>query len=250
MYTRNFAIIMPVAFLIMVAVTLLLYFWLRDKSDRARLIPFALIAVTIVGLEIAKQINGLFFRSSYILRWLPFHVCSAFILFLPLAVFLRQKSSLSKLFWSATLIVCLMGGAATVFAPSATLSSENIFFGGADFMGYHSFLFHILMVQFLMLFVALKPHKPDFNFVQKGGIVMGIFIVMIAVMANMLSVNFGEFLNNSIQPFYVIKHGVGLWAMQVAMLVAYGLAIMIAIGIIMYGRQMLFKEAKTCELVA
>ena len=61
----------------MIIVAIVLRLTIGKKSERIRFIPFQILAILLVALEIMKQVSQLI--TGYSLYSLPFHFCSLFI---------------------------------------------------------------------------------------------------------------------------------------------------------------------------
>ncbi|MCL2570582.1 MAG: YwaF family protein [Firmicutes bacterium] len=214
MWTTRDAIIYPISLAIMLCIAVGCYFIFRGKCNKYKIIPFQIVAGLFLGLEIAKQLVGLIAFDEYRMFWLPLHICSGIILFLPFAVFLKQKWNITKVFWDLSFVVALMGSVALLGSPSDTVSQSQSLFIDADFMGYHSFFFHLLMVMTLMLYLALRPYRPHTKDVFWGGIIFAAYLGFVAIMANVLQSNFAMFLNNNLFNLNNIRDSHGYYLFQ------------------------------------
>ena len=77
-------------FLVMIAFSFMLGKLLKGKSEFVRSIPLQLIAMTLVMMEIIKQVRAVG-ENGYDLYALPLHFCSLFLYILPLHSFFRVK---------------------------------------------------------------------------------------------------------------------------------------------------------------
>ena len=221
----------------MAVVTVGLYFWLRNKRPIFKLIPFMIIATILVGLEITKQIYGLYW--TYFGDWLPLHVCSIFLFSIPLAVLLPQKSGASKIFWSLSLVVSLMLFVTLVFAPNMVMGSQvQTLMGGEPFyihlgrnptlMNVHSVVYHFVAVWFFFLFIALKPVHLNFKYLIFGGGVFAFFLIISWHMTNVFGYEFSSF--NMFGSFY--DYGFRILPMQFLIWLGHLIAAAVAIALV------------------
>lgn len=77
------------ALAVMIGIAAVLRKTLGGKPEQIRMIPFQIIAVLLVALEVGKQ--GLSLARGYDLYHLPFHFCSLFIFALPAMAFYRGE---------------------------------------------------------------------------------------------------------------------------------------------------------------
>jgi len=182
------------------------YFLLRNKSDKAKLIPFMIMGAFLVLFEIAKIIIGFQRPEGFRNLWLPFHVCSLFVFIMAPAAFLKQGSKASNIFWAASLLLCVMLIVGTIVAPSMITGdqSRRILTGATSdmhwvpaFMDWHSVIFHAVPIAFFILLLIFKPYKPQRMELVYGGIIFAGFMAVALIMANVLSVNFASFSPNS-----------------------------------------------------
>jgi len=218
-----------IALPIMIGLSVGFYFWLRNKRLALKIIPFMVVVLLVVVLEIIKQIVGLS-RESYSLFWLPFHICAGFTFFAPFAVFTKQKSRAGNIFWDLAIVFSLLGGIALYGDPEATVGAAPVF-GSGNFMRYHSLFFHLLLAQFALLAIALRPHRPESRDMKWALVIFGVYVMFLALMANILDTNFAMFINNSIWPFPALKERIGLWSMQIVLWLVY-MFLAVAVGVL------------------
>ena len=159
-----------------------------DLKPNRRYIPLQIIAVTLLVLEVMKQINAAK-GDGYDLYALPFHYCSLFLYLLPFHAFYHGKYShitntaAFGCLASLTLDMILM--------PDVIYSAGNIknFFGA--FGDFHTVAFHNLVVFYFMLTVALKLYelrtKHDLKVMS---IFLAVYVTIAAILSYSLKVNF------------------------------------------------------------
>ena len=180
LWTVEHVITILPAFVIFIGIAILVGWLLRDKSEKIRRIPLQVIAVILIGLEIAKQIEAGI--GGYDLYALPFHYCSLFLYLLPLHAFIGGRF---RKYVNAATLGCL----ASLFffmlvMPAIVYSEYNIidFFG--SFGSFHTVTFHNLVILYFVLTLSLKLY--EFN-IKRDLSVMAIFLAIYVVIATVLS---------------------------------------------------------------
>ena len=150
-YTKAERVVLPIAFLIMLLLSLLLRLLLFDKSEKVKKIPFVVVTSLMILGELIKQIRGII--VGYDLWWIPLHFCSTFFVWLSLAEFTKGEFAgrMKNVAFLTTL--CLV--VAIYLFPRAILGNacENIF---KDFLTAHNFFFHHLAIFYFLLSLALN----------------------------------------------------------------------------------------------
>ena len=161
---------------------------LGRKPERIRYIPLQVIAVTLLALEVGKQICS-FRDGSYDLYALPFHYCSLFLYLLPFHAFYHGKHSHLT---DAAAFGCLASLVLDMLLmPDVIYSAGNIknYFG--SFMDFHTVTFHNLVILYFMLTVALRlcelRTRHDLG-VMSG--FLAVYVTVAAILSYTLKVNF------------------------------------------------------------
>ena len=177
-------------FAVLIALAIALSIVLRDKSEKIRKIPFQILAVGLLVLEIIKQIDS-FGDDGYNFYALPFHFCSLFLYAYPLHAFYKGKY---KKIADTIAFAC---GAALFFfmlvMPTVVYSEENIlnFFNG--YGHFHTVTFHSYAVFYFLLMVTMGEFIPDTKFDVK---VISLFFSGYVVVATAMSYIVGENFHN------------------------------------------------------
>jgi len=186
----------------MIIVAIVLRITIGKKSERIRFIPFQILAVILVGLEIMKQVSELI--TGYSIYSLPFHFCSLFI-FLPITMaFYRgkhdQKVRAFTTMASAALFMFMM------IYPDLIYGASNILNMGNDLLSFHTVVFHnVAMFEFILI-VALDLYKPNTKRDMKVlFICFTIYCLFEAIMANILDTNFNSMYYCAIGPVENIR---------------------------------------------
>lgn len=185
------------AVVLMIVAAALLRLWLGKKEIGVRMIPFQILAVAIVLLEIGKQAVSL--SRGYDLYHLPFHFCSLFIFSLPAMAFYKGKHR--GLVRGVTASLC---GAMTLLLliyPCLIYSAWDIQNYFRDYMAFHTVTFHNIVVFAFILIVALNLHTPQPKGEKK---VLSLFTVgfcmTAALMSQLLQTNYANFYQCNIPP--------------------------------------------------
>ena len=161
---------------------------LSKCKESRKYIPLQIIAITLLLLEVGKQINS-GIDGSYDLYSLPFHYCSLFLYLLPFhAVYHGKDSHITN----AAAVSCLASLTLDMLLmPAVIYSDGNIrnFFG--SYADFHTVFFHNLVVFYFMLTIALKLHEfrpaRDLKIVS---IFLAVYVTVAAILSYSLEVNF------------------------------------------------------------
>ena len=162
---------------------------LLKGKEKAKIWILRGIAITILVLEVAKQIKALSNPEGYDRYSLPFHYCSLFLLVLPFHSFATGKlkkyvdgisfATLSSLFFVYIVVP-------TVLYPAGNFS---LYF--KNFSSFHTITFHHLVVLYLFLAIAFGSFdlklKRDFPLIA---IILSVFVIISTTLSYTLDVNF------------------------------------------------------------
>lgn len=205
LWTHEHTITLIPALIVMLIAAAALRLTIGKKDLKIRMIPFQILAVVIVLLEIGKQAVSL--SKGYDLYHLPFHFCSLFIFMLPLMAFYRGKHR-----QAVTAITSAISGAMFLLMliyPNLIYSGGNIrdYFKG--YLDFHTVTFHnVVMMEFLLI-VALDLHTPA----PKGETMQAVwfttgFCAVSATMAHLLKTNYANYYTCNIPPLEAVRQGV------------------------------------------
>ncbi|GHV12022.1 hypothetical protein FACS1894219_04160 [Clostridia bacterium] len=193
-----FALIVLLAYLIKLA--------LKDKSDKAKNIPFIAIAVVLLVMEAVKQIQSL--ATGYNLYYLPFQICSLFLLSYPMMALAKGK--VRDYFMCISLCLGCSASFGQVFL-SQILTRDYIyklFTPEATLFHYHTVFYHHIVILHFMLMIFLKPYKPRKRDILSTTAMYAVFMVIACIMANVLQTNFSGYINYGAAAFdYFKKYG-------------------------------------------
>lgn len=197
MYTKSEWRVMPIALLIILTITFILWIWLKNKSQKIKDIPFFIVALLLLLGEVAKQCVGLLDKDGYDTWWIPLHFCSTYFVWFSFAEFsrgIRRRAMQSIAFTATTYVVVGMYA-----MPRSILASacDHIFL---DFLTCHSFFFHHLVVLYFFLTLAFKRFQP----VKADGLLwmvcMTVYFLTATAFAYLLDTNYYNILYSNI-PF-------------------------------------------------
>ena len=157
-------------------------------EKKYRYIPLQVIAVSLLVLEVMKQINNAK-DGSYDLYALPFHYCSLFLYFLPFHAFYHGKHSHIT---DTVSLACLASMTLDMVIMPAVIYSDgnikNYFEGFGDF---HTVTFHNLIILYFLLTLALRLYdfrtRHDMKVIS---IALAIYVAIAATMSYTLKVNY------------------------------------------------------------
>lgn len=197
LWTKAHTLTLLPSMLVMAGLAVALHFLLRRKSDQVRMIPFHVISVVLLLLEVMKQAVSL--HRGYDLYHLPFHFCSLFIFVMPLMSLYNGKHRQSIRAIAAAL--CTSVFLMMAIYPSLIYSAwdvENFF---RNPLAFHTVLFHNLVVFACFLFPALQVCDASQVNRWKAVALFTIgFCIVSATMAQLLQTNFNNFYSCNIPP--------------------------------------------------
>lgn len=173
----------------MLLITLILRRLLKDRDDRIKNIPFAVIAAVLLVMEVWKQVWE--FTHGYSLYAIPLHFCSVYLYLYPLAHWTKGKTA--STFHSLSVGMTSMTFFLFYIYPMLIIGdSAQSFF--TDFSSFHTVLYHNLLCLYFLLSIALEMRKPDIKRDLKTLFAgYGVYFLIAAPMANILDVNFNSF---------------------------------------------------------
>lgn len=173
-------VVLPLTLLGIIVVTLIVWWLLRNKNEKIKIIPLIIIASIMLVLELCKQIISI--REGYDLWHIPLHFCSLFIYWFPLMVFTREGRL--KNFGTTMAFACSVSLLACFYCdPSAIIGGDttaNIF---KSFFSFNTYTYHHLVFLFLFIGLALDMFKLDktcFKHVITGITIYGIVAISFA----------------------------------------------------------------------
>lgn len=207
-YTKAELLVLPIALFIMLAITAILWYALKNAPEKIRDIPFAVIAVLLIGGEIAKQIIELNEPDGYDFWAIPLHFCSTYFIWFSLAEFSKGKfrKSMQNVAFVATIYLVI----GFYFYPSGIIGSacENVL---RDFSTAHTFFFHHLVILYFLLAVAFKRYSPQKKDVKIWLICFTIYFLTATSCAHLLDTNYFNLLESILPPLENFR----LWAGQI-----------------------------------
>lgn len=188
---------------VMVLLTVGLNLLLGKKDLKIRMIPFQVIAVLLLILEVGKQ--AVSFSRGYDLYHIPLHFCSLFLLFLPLMAFYRGKHQ-GKVF-AATTSMCIAMFLLMAVYPALIYSGQNVLLFFKDYLSFHTVAFHNLVMFATMLIFGLKLYQPidgkqEMHF---NSVCMVVFAALAATFSQLLKTNYANFYSCNVPPIENIR---------------------------------------------
>lgn len=197
LWTSEHAATLLPALALMIVIALALRKALGKRDISTRMIPFHVISVILLALEVGKQVTSL--GRGYDLYHLPFHFCSLFIFVMPFMSVYKGKHVQAVRAIAASL--CTSVFLMMLIYPSLIYSAWDIQNFLADPLAFHTVLFHNLIMVAFLLFLALDVQQP----VQKGewksvAIFTLCFCIVSAAMAQLLQTNYNNFYSCNVPP--------------------------------------------------
>lgn len=204
-WTKNEIIVMPLALIITIFLAIFICKITKNKDEKIKFIPLQIISITMVVLEIIKQI--LSFENGKYKTWsTPLHFCSMFMFIFVLASF--SKGTLKKFGLALSNAFSAIFFALFYVSPSGIIGNacDNIF---ANFFTFHTFIYHHLIILFFLIMIISKLYIPqikDFSYVSIG---LTTYIAIALPMAHILNVNFCTILYSNIPIMENIRLSLG-----------------------------------------
>jgi hypothetical protein len=232
MYTKYDAMVMLPIFAGLILITLLTWWLLRKKTGWVRQIPFIVIVVIILALEIAKQSFALAQISEHGFNYwyLPVHISSAPLYFAPFAAFSKPNSNFGRVAFMLAIAFALFISFGTVLFPEMVFGNIigrliNNSAGLETFAFCHSIIYHSLVLLFVMLAIALRPCKPKWRDIGYITLAFALFLIVTATMANVMHhvvgvgirrSDYGNFLTLPIGEFSIVVRALLVWMIYVS----------------------------------
>ena len=190
-------------FIVFAILAVCLWLLLRNKSETVRRIPLMVIAVTLVVMEIFKQIAS-FEEGVYDTYSLPFHYCSLFLYVLPLHAFYRGKHK------GAVTAIAVSLSAAVIMSmlimPEIIYSEYRITEYFDDYLNFHSVTFHGLVCLYFMIAVAMGLARTDLvPSIKTVSVFLVVFELIAYPLAQILETNFHNLYEFEIEAFEEIR---------------------------------------------
>lgn len=167
---------------------------LKDKSENIRLIPIHIITVSIIVLEIIKQVRSIVL--GYDLDNLPLYFCSMFLYLYPAVSLYQGKYKYHVRFLTAISGVTVLGVMAIM--PNIIYSDSAIRKFFTDFDYFHTVIYHNLFYlgTCFMFTLGLIDFKIKNKFWTVFCFSLGYCILVIPIALG-LDVNFNNFCRNN-----------------------------------------------------
>lgn len=217
-YSAFERVALPLAFLFMLLLTLVLARCLRGCAPRVRALPTAAVAVLLLLLELEKQRRNL--TDGFSAYALPFHYCSLFVFFIPLAELGPRRT---RAFFRPVAAACALAVTLGIYlTPGSILArTGELFF--QSFSVFHSYLFHHLVILYLLLTLALGRVTPRHGDALRAGAVAALYAAVGIPLAFLLDSNYCNFLESVLPPLEAFRLAAG----QVPYLVLVVLALVL-----------------------
>lgn len=204
-------IVLPISLIVVILTSLLIFWLLKNKSEKIKNLPFVLIAIFLLIMEVIKQILAF---PDYNYWNIPLHFCSTFMVWFSLASFAKGK--LSEVGYTLSFIFGMWFLALFYIDPTSIIgsSTDGIF---KDFSNFHTFTYHHLILLFMLLSVLFKKFNPKLEQIKYIVLFYSIFATLAITFAHLLDVNFVSLLYNSLAFMQAINDKFGIVAYTTAM---------------------------------
>ena len=191
-YSEMDLIVFPITLASMLALSFLVWLFLRKRSYCVKRVPFILLFAIIIILEVIKQYREITNPEGYNLFSLPFHISSYYMLWMGLASLCKGKirdiGMIASFILGFVMMCALLIEPHGIFAYSTT---ANLF---TSFNAFHTFFYNFLIVQFFFFIIALDTFHPRFKAVIYFTIAFVLLLGLSLTMALLLDTNFANML--------------------------------------------------------
>jgi len=188
LWTKLHALTILPTFVVLGILAFFIAKWLKNKDEKIKNIPFMIISVFILIIEIIKQIVS-FEDGEYNLYSLPFHYCSLFLYLLPLHAFYKGKYK--KHIEAATFICCASLFLFMLVVPTVIYGEGAISNFMKSYIDTHTVVFHNVVCFYFMLMIALKTHEFETKRdLLVSSISLSIYCIIATILSYTLKVNF------------------------------------------------------------
>ena len=184
---HNFGVWHLIAIVILIVITLGLYFFLRNKSEDEKWQLLVILSLTFILTYVSKIsvsfISGYQGKTQWF-NMLPLYVCDIGAILVPIAMLCRKKFFMDNLFY-----VNAVGAMSVfVFMGIDTLNGNNYIF---SFNYLYFILTHGLLFALSIMPVVLKLYKPKFKGILNGiAVFTALYIVATFVSAYISTIAF------------------------------------------------------------
>ena len=193
MWTREHLITLLPAVAVYIVIAVVLALILRNKSEKIKMIPSMIIGLSLLALEIGKQVYA--FNHGYDLFVLPLHFCSQFFWMIPLMAFYFGKHK--YLVRSVATTASMMLFIALMIYPNSIYSAISINNFFKHYPSFQTVAFHNLVLLNLSIVLALKVNKFSLKRDILANIaVFGAYCLVAGVMSQVLKTNYNNFYTN------------------------------------------------------
>ena len=221
-YSEAEKTVMPLAFLVLFIFSLLLTLFIRRKPIKLRSIPTATIAVLLLFIEAVKQIRN--FCGEFDSFYLPFHYCS---LFVPIFILAELCGAhLSRIFRPIAVSMSFVVSAGLYIYPSGIMGNACETFGEL-FTSTHSFIFHHLIVLYLILTVLLGLARLKYKDALKIGILGAVYMAIAIPLSYAINTNFNNILRSVIPILenFRLEYGQALYISLIFLAMTVGMSL-------------------------
>lgn len=192
-YTKDEILVLGISLIMMVGISVFLMFLLKGKAEKTKKIPFLIITIILLILEITKQIRAII--NGYSSWVIPLHFCSTYWLWFTLANFTKGK--FQKSMQTVAIVSSFYLFALFYFDPTSIIGDvcKNIFL---DFDTFHTFFFHHLVLLYFILSIFLKQWKFEYSHLTPWAICMGVYYSVAVFFANLFNTNYMNILYSNI----------------------------------------------------
>ncbi len=212
LYSKDDLIALPIAFAIMAVYVLTVFLIFRKKDEKHRRIPLIIPTVLLLILEIIKQVRNV--AVDFDTYSLPFHYCSLFAFFFPLAELAPRR--IADFFRPIAFATSFTVSLFFYFSPVGVIGSSSSYLTTA-FLPFHSFVYHHLVIVYAAVSILLRCYTPKRDDWKGVLTVMSAYCCIALPLSHILNTNYCNFLTSVIPPMEKLRLAAGQAVFSVVM---------------------------------
>ena len=196
MWTHAHVVTLIPSLAVYLVIAIVLGVWLKNASEKVRMIPIHIITFLMVVLELIKQIRS-FKGGEYEFENMPLYYCSLFIFFYLFVSLYRGKDKnrirVLTVVSGITVFVVMMVLPNIIYSDNAIKNCMN------DFDYFHTVVYHNLVFLGTMLMISLRLFKIEFkkDLICTSSVYL-LYCLIAGPMAIYLGENYNQFHHNAL----------------------------------------------------
>lgn len=203
-YSNDDVVVLSITAAVIVVISVLLGVFLRKKSEKIKQIPFLVITIFLLGMELVKQILAIV--EGYQPWTIPLHFCSTYFIWFSIANF--SKGKFSQAMKTVAFVASFYLVALFYFNPQSIIgpACSNVF---GSFDNFHTFTFHHLVILYFCLTVALNNFHFKIKHLYYWLISITTYFGIAVLCAHLLNTNYMNILTSNVDFMEAMRLSIG-----------------------------------------